>query len=96
MNSEIILINVSISESTAEKLRNWILECDAKAVAKQRSEYKNPDAIVIASWNDGYPYFGAIGGQVTYLVTPTSLGDVIKARYDYLDEEINLTEYENW
>ena len=96
MNNEIILVNVSINENTAEKLRNWLLECNAKAVTKQRLEYKNPDTFVIECWNEGSPYFGAIGGGLTYLVTPTSLGNVIKARYDYLNVELDLTEYENW
>lgn len=96
MARQIILFNIKISEHTYKKLKNWISECDAKAVAKQRSEYKNPDAVVIACWNDGYPYFGAIGGGISYTVTPTSLGAAIKARYTYLDEELDLTEYENW
>ena len=38
-------------------------------------------------------YLGAIGGRITYLFTPTSLGTVVKVRCA-CGEEIDITEYD--
>ena len=38
----------------------------------------------------------AIGGAITYSFTPTNLGTVIKVRNDLTENEIDLTNYEDW
>lgn len=45
-----------------------------------------------------YPYFGAIGGDVTFHITPTSIGTVYKAKVQYGEKsyELDLTNYEEW
>jgi len=40
------------------------------------------------------PYFGAIAGGMTYSFTPTGLGTIIKVKYG--NEELDLTDYDNW
>lgn len=46
------------------------------------------------SWELGYPYGGAIGGDTTYSFTPTSLGVVTKITC--YGKELDLTEYGLW
>lgn len=93
---QVDLLNVRVSTSMKKKLDEWLKEMDAKAVEKQKVEYEKPNQSMVVMWELGHPYFGAIHADVTYIVTPTSMGPIIKARYDYLDEELDLTEYELW
>jgi hypothetical protein len=41
------------------------------------------------------PYSGAIGGELTYSFTPTSLGTIIKVKHSS-GAELDLTFYESW
>jgi hypothetical protein len=41
------------------------------------------------------PYFGAIGGDVTYQFTPTSLGVIMKVLHSS-GAEIDITDYSFW
>lgn len=42
------------------------------------------------------PYAGAIGGQFSYIFTPTSIGCVIKVLNHFTGEECDVTDYEEW
>jgi hypothetical protein len=46
--------------------------------------------------NGEYPYYGAIGGGLEYIFTPTGLGDCLVVREHFTKEEINVTDYDNW
>lgn len=41
------------------------------------------------------PYFGAIGGNITWTLIPTSLGTIVKANYSK-HSQIDLTDYDKW
>jgi len=43
----------------------------------------------------GKPYYGAIGGSLTYLFTPTSLGVILKVQHAN-GAELDVTEYNDW
>ena len=43
----------------------------------------------------GQPYFGAIGGSLTYSFTPTSLGVILKVTHAN-GSELDVTEYNDW
>lgn len=43
---------------------------------------------------NGEDIFGSIGGATTWIITPTSIGTVIKC--EYFGETIDLTDYEDW
>ena len=44
----------------------------------------------------GRVYAGASGGNLTFSVTPTSIGDVFKVADAVTGETIDLTDYDNW
>lgn len=81
------------------KYEAWSLEQDKIAVAKQKSEIKETDAfydVYQMCWDAGHPYYGAIGGSDTFSFCMTSIGNVVKVRNSYTEEEINLTDYDSW
>lgn len=41
-------------------------------------------------------YYGAIGGELTYLFTPTSLGVVVRVKHAVTGAELDLTDYASW
>jgi hypothetical protein len=40
------------------------------------------------------PYYGAIGGELTFVFVPNSIGCVELVRYK--DQELDLTDYNSW
>ena len=47
----------------------------------------------------GEPGCSCIGGSFTYCLTPTTLGDILVVRFNEglpSQQEINLTEFEDW
>lgn len=77
----------------------WIKEVVyPEIIALQKKTIKNPTAIHIDCWNDGFPYEGAIGGGITYEFTPTSLGIVERVKYTTYNKtfELDLTDYKSW
>jgi len=53
----------------------------------------------IEAWKDEHnrgKYSGAIGGRYTYSFTPTSLGVIVKVRDNLINEELDVTEYDEW
>lgn len=89
-------ITIDLTEATIQKYSDWLDSCYAEDVAKQKAEVVNPDFAHTSSWELGFPYHGAIGGGVTFELTGTSLGYVVKATYGPLNKTIDLTEYESW
>lgn len=69
-------------------------ECRVAGVKKQRVEMKNPDWTVVDCWDAGYPYTGAVGGNLTFSFTPTSIGTVVKVRDSVTGAEIDVTDYD--
>lgn len=70
-----------LNEAQQAKLTAWSEEQDALTAAKQGADE---------------PYYGAIGGELTYSFTPTSLGVAVVVRHALTKNEINLTEYDLW
>ncbi len=56
---------------------------------------KHPCAILDHSRMPGVNMTGAIGGQYTYLFTPTSIGVVVRVKCA-CGAEIDLSNYEDW
>lgn len=64
-----------------EKIEVWEAAQDAK-VAKQQGREE--------------PYYGAIGGALTYKFTPNSLGWGVRVVHNLTNEELDVSDYESW
>jgi hypothetical protein len=76
------------------KLAALIDKADPAAAENPESVYNHP--IQAACLESGRPYYGAIGGALTYSFTPTSLGTVVKVKHGFTDAEIDLSDYDQW
>ena len=52
----------------------------------------------ILKWMDSFPKenTGAIGGRFTFMITPTSLGTVVKMKDEITGEIKDFTDYDSW
>lgn len=46
--------------------------------------------------DDVTPHYGAIGGELTYSFTPTTLGIVIKIKHNGTGNVLDVTDYDSW
>lgn len=77
------------------KLGKWVVAQDEIMLERQRISM-SPQDFNHLTMNGQYPYYGASDGSLTYMITPTSLGDVVKVRHNATNEEIDLTDYDMW
>ncbi len=70
-----------ISDEQRKKIRAWSTEIDERIAKEQGRE-------------DG-PYYGAIGGSLTYMFTPTSIGVIIQVKHAS-GEELDVSDYDSW
>lgn len=73
-----------------------MVELTVEQVLKLKEWADAQDEIVRKRQDKDRPYYGASGGALTYLVTPTSLGLVIQVRNNCTNDIIDLTEYADW
>lgn len=60
--------------------------------AEQDNMYKKSNLI-----KDNCEYYcGAIGGELTYLFTPTSIGMAIKVHHSGTNQNLDVSHYEDW
>lgn len=85
----------SLTESQLLKIASWNAECNNRIIKKQREEMTEFDFLFLTG--DGkYPYFGACGGNLQYIFTPTSIGVSVVVKNVYLDEALDVTDYDSW
>ncbi len=75
-------------------LNAWLLGVAEKADAKHRQA--GYGFLVDQFKAKGKVYAGVSGGNLSFSVTPTSLGTVFKVHDVISDESVDLTDYENW
>jgi hypothetical protein len=81
------------------KLAEWRQIQDQQAVCIQKESVSKDDPFYNTyqlCWEDGYPYGGATGGGLTYSFTHTPIGTVVKVKNNFTNQEIDLTDYQNW
>lgn len=76
-----------------EKLALWRAEQDKIVLEGQKKSLPEDEQWLIS---DGYPYYGAIGGELTYKFTPTSIGMSLVVIHAGTNATLDLTEYDNW
>jgi hypothetical protein len=89
-----------ISEEDRAKIETWLHGTVYPAVIKEQKARiaEHPEQYHEAtygwSWDNGFPYEGAIGGGLTYRFSPTSIGVAFKVVYG--EYELDLTPYSEW
>jgi len=86
-------------EVTAEEqaqIDKWLDEVVYPPIIAEQLKDPNKAMHLFADENGKikYPYFGAIGGDLTYKFSPTSLGTVLVV--ESCGQELNLTDYSSW
>ena len=77
------------------KINKWKSELDKKTIARQKESMTAQDFTLLTQ--DGkYPYGGAIGGDLTYSFTNTSLGTVVTVKDGFTGETLDVTDYDMW
>ncbi len=75
------MIKFEINDRTVEQINEW------------QDEHRPKCRLYDKKLNE--IYVGAIGGHLTYCITPNSLGVTVKVKCA-CGEEINVTDYEEW
>ena len=85
----------SVNKEQLETIKKWKDELDKQTVARQKETMSAADFSLLTQ--DGkYPYSGAIGGDLTYSFTNTSLGTIITVTDKFTDEKLDVTDYDMW
>lgn len=78
-----------------QKIDDWLFnEVYPEIIAKQKQDPEIADHINVDEHGREYPYFGAVGGDLTYSFTPTSLGTIV--RVTSCGKTLDLTDYDMW
>jgi hypothetical protein len=88
-----------LSEKQRAKFDVWIEEQKKLAIAQQKLHVLEDSPsyqTYVECWEEGWPYTGATGGDLTFMMIPTSLGCIYKIRHNFTHNEIDLTEYDEW
>ena len=93
---ETVKFTFTVERWQHDKYLVWVDEQNKKAVEIQKKKIKNPGPEHIMCWEMGYPYCGAIGGEISWEFTPTGLGDCCVVKHSVTGEELNLTDYNSW
>ncbi len=85
-----------VTPEQQKKLDEWLKDVYSRAVNKQIEETKEPNEFHRFCWDNGVPYTGTIGGGLSYIFSPTSIGLCLTVKESLTGEEIDLTEYDLW
>jgi hypothetical protein len=85
----------TLDQEQQTKIAAWSAEQDRLVLAKQRQNASGDIARQLAEEAD-QPYYGAIGGELTYCFTPNSLGVVVKVQHAGTGAELDVSDYGSW
>jgi hypothetical protein len=82
-----------LDQGQLAKLNSWLAELADKIDEKHRARFGG----MVELFNQrGEVYCGVTGGNLTYSITPTSIGTVFKVVDSVTAEKVDLTNYDNW
>lgn len=82
----------TITETEQQQIDEWLEKLRPELI--EHLKKINPHYADIAM--DGELYVGAIGGELTYCFTPTSLGTTTIIRENISGNTLDLTDYNSW
>lgn len=86
----------TVSEHDRAKIAEWLTTVVYPPIIEEQLKDSRISAMLPRDENGRVkrPYLGAIGGGLSYEFTPTGIGTIFKVRF--LDQELDLTDYESW
>lgn len=88
-----------LTDDQIKKVQKWRAEQDAIVLARQRAAIADrgpDDSFTDGLAKAGIPYYGAIGGEITYSFIPNSIGEVVFVTHGGTKAELNLTDWDSW
>lgn len=67
-----------------------------KIVLEKQRKWLSKEEFQLYTMEGKYPYYGTIGGGYTYIITPTSLGNIVRVMNTVTHAEKDLTDYSAW
>ena len=89
------MYNFGLDGKQIIRLHQWLEEVEKRAYDKQTEQSSAGDPIGIHSVVKR-PYYGAIGGGLTFSFTPTGIGTVVRVTEAITGEVLDLTDYDMW
>ncbi len=86
------MLNFYISGDEQQKISDWLISIDKQIKAAEIDRRKN----LKLKTNNIEPYYGAIGGGLTYMFTPTGLGTIKTVVEAHTGEKLDLTDYDGF
>lgn len=99
MNNSNKKLTFEIEEKELEKYHEWYDKLLPTVLEKSKEYWKDRMSEEVFNSITKYgtiPYYGAIGGGLTFMFRPTGLGDIIKVKEFLTKEEIDITDYDCW
>lgn len=84
-----------LTPAQVEKVSKWYAQVSQKVIDKQRETMLPEDFDEQTAFGE-MPYYGAIGGGLTYMFSNTSLGTVVIVEEAITGEKLDVTDYEDW
>ena len=92
-------VSVTMGDIIPTKLYDFQSRCNQLIIEKQKASVQPGDPsydMYAFGWETGQPYGGAIGGFFSWVITDTSIGQIVKIRCDYVGLEEDITNYDRW
>jgi len=91
-------VRFELSEDQVATLNEWMAGVHQRAIQiqQERMAQQTSEDREKSHQPSRLPYYGAIGGGVTFQFSETSLGLVCKVRESITKEEVDLSEYDMW
>lgn len=90
--------NFTVTDKDQKKIDKWLKETVyPRWIELQKTAYspENPTPEHVKHcWDLGEPYTGAIGGGLSYIFSPTSIGTTLVVKFG--EDTLDLTDYEAW
>lgn len=88
-------IQYDLTEQEEAAAKAFIKDQENKMIEKQRQSMA-PEDFARLTGNGKWPYYGAIGGGFSWIITSTSIGQALRIKDNVTGEEKDITDYSNW
>lgn len=87
-------IKFGLNVAEAKCIDDWYASLKPEILAIQKQQHA--DGIISDIISNGEPYYGAVGGGLTYSFTPTGLGPIIVVTESVTGKKLNVNDALGW